>query len=93
MLHGLVNGLPVSMLSLTIQLPVMRTASHCMIHPPRGISSTSPGTRSSDGRSIYSIYTDGRSIYSIQTAGQYTLYTVYIEYIDLTCVYLYTDGT
>ena len=46
--------LPVSMLSLTIQLPVTRTASHCMIQPWRGTSMISPGTRSSEGTSMYS---------------------------------------
>ena len=43
--------IPVSILSLTIQFPVIRTASHCMMHPPRGISIISPGTRSSDDSS------------------------------------------
>ena len=49
-----VYEVPVSMLSLTIQLPVTSTASHCIIHPPFGISITSPGTKSSDDISSYS---------------------------------------
>ena len=39
---------PVSILSLTMQLPLMRTASHCIRQPRRGISMMSPGTRSSE---------------------------------------------
>ena len=49
------NIVPVSILSLTIQLPATNTASHCIIQPDRGISITSPGTRSSDDDSIYSV--------------------------------------
>ena len=49
------NIVPVSILSLTIQLPATNTASHCIIHPDRGISMTSPGTRSSDDISMYSV--------------------------------------
>ena len=45
-------ALPVSMLSFTIQFPVTKTASHCIKHPRRGISITSPGTRSSDVMSL-----------------------------------------
>ena len=39
---------PVSMLSLTMQLPVMSTASHCSMQPCRGTSITSPGTSMSE---------------------------------------------
>lgn len=45
---------PVSMLSLTMQFPLTRTASHCMTQPWRGTSITSPGTSRSDGTSRYS---------------------------------------
>ena len=47
----LLKDLPVSMLSLTMQFPLMRTASHCIMQPRRGISMMSPGTRSSDDMS------------------------------------------
>lgn len=36
---------PVSMLSLTMQVPLRRTASHCMVQPWAGITTTSPGTK------------------------------------------------
>ena len=51
---GMNEPLPVSMLSLTIQFPLTRTASHCMMQPFRGTSRTSPGTSRSDGMSWYS---------------------------------------
>lgn len=41
-------GLPVSMLSLTMQVPLTSTASQGMIIPFKGITMTSPGTRSTD---------------------------------------------
>ena len=46
--YTLQSNWPVSMLSLTIQFPVTSTASHCMTHPCRGTSITSPGTRVSE---------------------------------------------
>ena len=39
--------LPVSMLSLTMHVPEMSTASQYMVQPVGGMMTTSPGTRSS----------------------------------------------
>lgn len=39
------TGLPVRMLSFTMQLPLSSTASHAMMQPCGGIIITSPGTR------------------------------------------------
>lgn len=39
--------LPVSMLSLTIHVPLMSTASHVITQPLDGMTNTSPGTSSS----------------------------------------------
>lgn len=47
--------LPVNILSLTMQFPLTNTASHCIMHPDRGTSMTSPGTKSSEGISINSV--------------------------------------
>lgn len=46
--------LPVSILSLTMQFPIMSTASQCIWQPREGITMTSPGTRCDVGTSSYS---------------------------------------
>lgn len=46
---------PVSMLSLTMQVPLISTASHGMMVPLLGMTMTSPGTRSVDIASSISV--------------------------------------